>query len=126
MKTIHHPDTYICEICGTEYKLRANVELCESLPIEEVKFQVGDKVKVESRYDGLIEVEIVEILPPQAQAGMKFVDNMLEKGITKELIHDFHPLLYKVSEYIEICKDGSTSNKFESRDLIKVENNEQI
>lgn len=65
MKTITHPDTYVCEKCETEYEYKELAELCETFmplpPIEDLNVKVGDTILCESRYDGWFELEVIDI-----------------------------------------------------------------
>ncbi|MFA6201272.1 MAG: hypothetical protein WC679_12800 [Bacteroidales bacterium] len=118
MKIIPQPNMYQCEICGTAYKLKENAILCNSLPIEDEVYFIGDKVTVESRYDGPVEVIIEEELDIMPDVGMTYLDDnncLIKKA--KE-----HKRVYRVSKFVEICKDGTTDNIFTTKYLTGVRN----
>ena len=118
MKIIPQLDMYQCEICGTNYKLKENAILCNSLPIEDEVYFIGDKVTVESRYDGPVEVIIEEEFGVMPDVGMTYLDtnNCLIQN-AKE-----HKRVYRVSKSIEICKDGTRDNIFTAKYLTGVRN----
>lgn len=120
MKIIQQPDLYKCEICGTVYSDKEAAEICESLPIE---VPLTGKVKIESRYDGLIETSIIrqeKIAPP-----IEFsLDWMITKNMKERAKGKTHRNLYLVRDMVEIGKDGYRDNLFYSSEFVKEEEND--
>lgn len=120
METIKQPDLYQCEVCGTAYKIKGNAELCEAMPVEQLRFSVGDRVKVESRYNGTLGVTIEEILPQLVRDSYLWLCDT-EGRAAMPYQGGEHRLRYRVSENIEISKDGEKSCIFGSGDMQKAE-----
>ena len=132
---IKHPDTYRCSICGTEYYLKSIAELCETYnPIKPCKYKIGDKVLVESRYDGLIEVTINKIeITDRLGRGYS---NRVNETVTLHRVNkpipivDYikshylkpdetpHRWLLTSEEYVEVSKDGDTSSRWLEEEVI--------
>jgi hypothetical protein len=126
MKTINHPDTYQCEVCGAEYTTQFMTEMCEKRPAErKTDIKVGDKVLIETRYDGFFEDEVIDIFLDNnwylsrydSEAELNKVlprfpdktirDNILEWDSKNPEPHEF---LLKTSKSWNICNDGSCSD----------------
>ena len=60
VQVIKHPDTYKCEVCGEVYVDEWRAELCEEFKTITPPFKVGDTIFVQTRYDGILPVEIVD------------------------------------------------------------------
>lgn len=61
MKIIKTPDTYQCEVCGSIHNVKEVAEYCESYILPECKVNIGDKVFVETRYDGYQLRKVIDI-----------------------------------------------------------------
>lgn len=122
MKIIKHPNTYICEICGYEHDSLLVAEACESYILPECKFNVGDKILCESRYEGYVEnvVKSIRLVNKRNFNRICLADNkILEKLKTNIKFHEW--IIYTEDE-IEICKDGTTSDRWSEDEIYKIDN----
>lgn len=131
MKTISYPDKYQCEKCNALHSRKWVAEMCESYELPPSPISVGDEVYVLSRYDGYILQKVIAV-------NLKHTDHFNfdndpdvivyyhnKPEITKNVpllehikIHYDGSNIYSAphyweivtEDYIEICKDGSTSN----------------
>lgn len=122
MKTIKHPDTYQCEICGAEYKTQFMAERCESRRTDrKTDIQIGDKVLCESRYDGFFELTVVDIFLNNNWHLQSWEKDNLNRFLPRrqttlrEYIYviakqDSHEWILKTNDSLTVCKDGSCSD----------------
>lgn len=116
MKTIKHPDTYICEICNTEYDLKLKAKLCEdSLKLPEPLYKIDDKILVIDRYDNIEECVIKRIEIALNAVGdvlkhIPYKDNVygFKTNIEKNEKFQSHEYLYVVDKEIQTGKSFYT------------------
>lgn len=125
MKTIKHPDTYQCEICGAEYKTQFMAEMCEKRPFSQFPIEIGDNLLCLSRYDGFFEVKIKDIvISNNGFLNWKDDTSILSKIpknetrtnreiIENEISNHPHNRKFITNKRIEVGKDGSTSNEWD-------------
>jgi hypothetical protein len=129
MKIIQHPDTYICEICGAEYKRKELAEYCENFNLSTSEISIGDTILVESRYDGYFEEKVTDVLLKSTQVFIRQDDEqdiITHRDGTKytplEWVKKFdlqpHKWVIITENDIEICKNGSTSNEWYESEVV--------
>lgn len=125
MKILTHPDTYQCEYCNAEY-LRADLALlCETTTLPLPKFKSGDKVLVESRYDGFFrtivtEVELVHDFEFNSASDSIPVKGQLVPVLEYAAAYINHHWEYTTKLEVEVCNDGTISNKWNENELISI------
>ena len=114
---------YQCEICGTIYEREDSAKFCESFPTPTPKFQVGEVVAIQLRYDGVVQDRILsmKLVYGHNYINLDHVD--LErypnfKGIAEN--YRIHEWAYQFANYHQITKDRAYDSIFESS-LEKVE-----
>lgn len=134
MIIITHPDTYRCEVCNFEHTRKEIAQYCENYVLPPCNFEIGDIVLAESRYDGYFELTIVDILLWHSHSfnynnrdselvipnpGCRIpVKNGFITEPTK--LVDYLRLKEKpahtwgiiTDDYVEVCKDGTCTNKW--------------
>lgn len=93
-----------CSVCGTEHTKKSRVRACESMPVEEQKFQVGDKVTNLTpricwddkpyRFEGKI-CKVIGPEPPDEEYWIKWLGGLPGK----------HVFSYEVTYTCPICGD---------------------
>jgi hypothetical protein len=127
MRIIKHPDTYQCEICGFEHTRKSIAEMCEEYVLLPCKVVMGDKVLVESRYDGFLEVTVTDIKLVNNRNANNYRKDFikLRKQFIPTFLEDyvkdwkFHSWLIITNESIEVCKDGTCSDTWEESEVFK-------
>ena len=109
VQIIKTPDTFQCQTCGEVYEHLWQAELCEAQPVKELDdYPIGCKVKVQSRYDGLVNSCILGLcLRPKYAPTIKSSQS-LDKHLQK-FFNDFseqhHEVVFLISDAIEMGKD---------------------
>lgn len=133
MKIIKHPDTFACEICGHEYKNKALAEYCEKFELKEQNIKIGDKVLVESRYDGFFEETVIDVFIRNCESFSLYdLENgtITHRDKTVYSVLDWiekyniepHEWIIKTENSIEVCKDGTVSNQWHLSEVINLTN----
>ena len=131
MKTI---TTYQCEVCGTAYKDKAVAEHCETfMPLAESPIHIGDTVYCESRYDGFFELKVtgIALQVTNLQRTSTLEKCIFRRGQYKgQELTDLeymklekrqpHVWYYTTNDTLEICKDGTCSDKWWAEQLYYV------
>lgn len=125
MKTIKHPDTYMCEICGKEYAFERAALICESSPrVPTPVHEVGDTIKVQGKW-GVEEAIIINMKIEPTYVANVLHDTMevnIERFIQNRKKIQTHTTAYYLDREIEVAR-GSYTNVV--NDVLIVQNKEE-
>jgi hypothetical protein len=125
MKTLQHPNTFLCEKSNQEFAFDYLAKACEEFFPEPIpsKFQIDDEILCPSRYDGFLEATIegftTKYYNPFKDYNEEFWFRKGRYYTLRELAKTatFAENFIKTKEDIEICKDGSCTNLWHLTDV---------
>ena len=133
MIIVKHPDTYQCSVCLQEYKTQFLAEYCESnvlVPISK-DILVGDKVLIQTRYNGYFEDKVTNIFVEKQDVYKHLdfdeeLDNFLPKiNMTYReymLTGQYkapHVYVIETEREWNVCNDGSCSKLWYESEVIQ-------
>lgn len=125
MKIIQHPNTFLCEKSGIEFAFDYLAKASENYQPKPIptKFNVGDIILCQSRYDGYLEATIENFITKYTNPFENYDKEIwFRKGkyfSLRELAKTacFAHILIHTKEEIEICKDGSCTDLWYSDEV---------
>ena len=121
MIIVKHDNTYMCEVCNFEHSRKGVAEYCEHSAVTAPVVRRGDKVLVESRYDGFIESTVLEVsIRHNKYFNFNNTPSVFAHYITKKTIPlkesmrrtTPHEVVVTLGDSVEVCKDGTCSDVF--------------
>lgn len=112
VQVIKTPDRYRCQTCGAAYDELWRAELCESIPVAPINHNIGDTIRVTTRYDGIVEARVIGTFmvnyQNEAMERCRDRDHFYQILSRKENLLPQHGYGILVGEELEMGKGGYT------------------